>query len=132
MAFDEVLAARIRRVIGKKVGLSERKMFGGLAFLLNGKMFCGVLGRDLVARLGAERAQSALKQSHVRPMDFTGRPMKGYVYVAPEGLKTDRALRTFVRWAITFTSSLSRYRSGLSSDRPVGITKTRLPRGCRP
>lgn len=108
MAFDEDLAARIRRVIGKKGGLSERKMFGGLAFLLNGKMFCGVLGRDLVARLGAEQAQSALKQSHVRPMDFTGRPMKGYVYVAPEGLKTDRALRTFVRRAITFTSSLSR------------------------
>lgn len=132
MAFDEVLAARIRRVIGKKVGLSERKMFGGLAFLLNGKMFCGVFDRDLVARLGAERAQSALKQSHVRPMDFTGRPMKGYVYVAPEGLKTDRALRTFVRRAITFTSSLSRQRSGLSSDRPVGLTKIRPPRGCRP
>lgn len=107
MAFDQDLAMRVRRLLEKQDGISERKMFGGLAFLLKGKMFCGVLGHDLVARLGAEQAQSALKRSYVRPMDFTGRPMKGYVYVVPDGLKTDRALQTFLRHAIRFTSSLS-------------------------
>ncbi|UVT18236.1 MAG: TfoX/Sxy family protein (plasmid) [Nitrospira sp.] len=106
MAFDQDLAMRVRRLLEKQDGISERKMFGGLAFLLKGKMFCGVLGHDLVARLGAEQAQSALKRSYVRPMDFTGRPMKGYVYVVPDGLKTDRALQTFLRHAIRFTSSL--------------------------
>lgn len=108
MAFDEDLAARIRRVMEKKRGIVERKMFGGLAFLLNGRMFCGVLGRDLVVRLGAERGQAALKRPYVRLMDFTGRPMKGYVYVAPGGLKTDRALRAWIQRAIRFTSSLKR------------------------
>lgn len=107
MAFDQDLAMRVRRLLEKQDGISERKMFGGLAFLLKGKMFCGVLGHDLVARLGAEQAQSALKRSYVRPMDFTGRPLKGYVYVVPDGLKTDRALQTFLRHAIRFTSSLS-------------------------
>lgn len=106
MAFDEDLATRIRQLLEKQDGISERTMFGGLTFLLKRKIFCGVLGRDLVARLGTEQAQSALKRSYVRPMDFTGRPMKGYVYVAPDGLKTDRALQTFLRHAIRFTASL--------------------------
>ncbi len=106
MAFDQDLAMRVRQLLEKQEGISERRMFGGLAFLLHGKMFCGVLGCDLVARLGTEQAQSALKRSYVRPMDFTGRPMKGYVYVSPKGLKTDRVLQTFLHHAIRFTSSL--------------------------
>ncbi|MHC9063568.1 TfoX/Sxy family protein [Nitrospira sp. CMX1] len=125
MAFDQDLALRVRRLLEKQDGISERKMFGGLAFLLKGKMFCGVLGGDLVTRLGAEQAQSALKRPHIRPMDFTGRPMKGYVYVAPEGLKTDRALETFLRRAIAYTSSLSEKSSEPKNKRTSGTAKTR-------
>ncbi|MBX3305374.1 MAG: TfoX/Sxy family protein [Nitrospira sp.] len=125
MAFDQDLALRVRRLLEKQDGISERKMFGGLAFLLKGKMFCGVLGGDLVTRLGAEQAQSALKRPHIRPMDFTGRPMKGYVYVAPEGLKTDRALETFLRRAIAYTSSLSEKSSEQKNKRTSGTAKTR-------
>ena len=125
MAFDQDLALRVRRLLEKQDGISERKMFGGLAFLLKGKMFCGVLGRDLVARLGAEQVQTALKRPHIRPMDFTGRPMKGYVYVAPEGLKTDRALETFLRRANAYTSSLSGKSSEPKNKRTSGTAKTR-------
>ena len=125
MAFDQDLALRVRRLLEKQDGISERKMFGGLAFLLKGKMFCGVLGGDLVTRLGAEQAQSALKRPHIRPMDFTGRPMKGYVYVAPEGLKTDRALETFLRRAKAYTSSLSGKSSEPKNKRTSGTAKTR-------
>ena len=83
-------------------------MFGGLAFLLKGKMFCGVLQKDLVLRLGPEAGEQALKSPHVRPMDFTGRPMKGYVYVAPAGVPSDRALQQWLERAIAFTSALKR------------------------
>ena len=125
MAFDQDLALRVRRLLEKQDGISERKMFGGLAFLLKGKMFCGVLGHDLVARLGAEQVQTALKRPHIRPMDFTGRPMKGYVYVAPEGLKTDRALETFLRRAKAYTSSLSGKSSEPKNKRTSGTAKNR-------
>jgi len=124
MAFDQDLALRVRRLLEKQDGISERKMFGGLAFLLKGKMFCGVLGHDLVARLGAEQAQTALRRSYVRPMDFTGRPMKGYVYIAPDGLRTDRTLQTFLRHAIRFTSSLSRKGGDPKNKRVPGTAKT--------
>jgi TfoX/Sxy family transcriptional regulator of competence genes len=123
MAFDQDLAMRVRRLLEKQDGISERKMFGGLAFLLKGKMFCGVLGHDLVARLGAEQAQTALRRSYVRPMDFTGRPMKGYVYIAPDGLRTDRALQTFIRHAIRYTSSLSSKRDDPKIKRVPGTAK---------
>ena len=132
MAFDERLAKRIRRVLENKQAISERKMFGGLAFLRKGKMFCGVLGSDLVLRLGSEQAESVLQQASVRPMDFTGRAMKGYVYVAPDGLKTDRALKTFLHQAISFTSSLPRLRNGLRTKRAVGIAGTRRARPYSP
>ena len=123
MAFDQDLAMRVRRLLEKQDGISERKMFGGLAFLLKVKMFCGVLGHDLVARLGAEQAQTALRRSYVRPMDFTGRPMKGYVYIAPDGLRTDRALQTFIRHAIRYTSSLSSKRDYPKIKRVPGTAK---------
>lgn len=106
MAFDPGLSQRVREVLGERPGLTERKMFGGLAFLLDGKMFVGIVGGTLMARVGLERHQDALTQPHVREMDFTGRPMKGYVYIDPPGLTEDRDLAAWVVWCANFVAAL--------------------------
>lgn len=106
MAYDEKLAARVRKALAGHKGLSEKRMFGGLAFMLHSKMCCGVLRDDLVVRVGPERHERALSRAHARPMDFTGRPLKGYVFVGPEGLKTKNVLSKWVGEAIDFVSSL--------------------------
>jgi TfoX/Sxy family transcriptional regulator of competence genes len=105
MAYDEKLADRMRDVLVTEPGVTERKMFGGLAFMVRGHMACGVLGDDLMLRLGADGAESALEQPRVRPMDFTGRPMKGMVFVDPAGLR-GAALRRWVGRAVSFVASL--------------------------
>jgi hypothetical protein len=74
--------------------------------LLGGKMFCGIVKDDLVVRVGPERYEEALGRPHVRPMDFTGRPMNGYVFVAPAGCSTEKAVSAWVATAATFVSSL--------------------------
>ena len=86
MAYDENLADRVRGALPGDAEVTERKMFGGLAFLLNGHMFAGVVGSELMVRLGHEAAQQALERDHVREMDFTGRPMKSMIFVRPAGL----------------------------------------------
>jgi TfoX/Sxy family transcriptional regulator of competence genes len=96
MAFDERLAGRIRQAISKRPGAEEKKMFGGLAFLDRGRMFCGILGDDLVVRVGAEAHEELVTKPHVRPMDFTGRSMKGYVYVGPGGYRTKQTLDRWI------------------------------------
>src|SRR5688572_24181506 len=106
MAFDETLADRIRSVLKRQKGITERKMFGGLAFMLNGNMCCGVMKDQLMLRLGEEGAAEALAQPNARPMDFTGRPMKGMVYVAPAGLASEEDLRGWVQRAVDFASTL--------------------------
>jgi TfoX/Sxy family transcriptional regulator of competence genes len=93
MAYDEGLAAEVREILIEHGDLEERKMFGGIAFMVRGYMCCGVLNDDLVLRLGEDGAKKALAQPHVRPMDFTGRPMKGYVYVDKKGVGTESKLR---------------------------------------
>ncbi len=105
MAYDEKLADRVRDVLDTQGGVSERKMFGGLAFMVHGHMACGIVASDLMLRLGAEGAESALKRPHVRPMDFTGKPMKGMVYVGAEGLR-GVALRNWVEKAVAFVATL--------------------------
>ena len=105
VAHDERLAARVRDLLAENPALSERKMFGGLAFMLNGNMCCGIVDDRLMLRLGADLAQTALEQTHVYPMDFTGRPMTGMVYVAPEGLHGE-ALRAWVEQAVGFAHTL--------------------------
>ena len=85
MAYDENLAARIRKLIAGNEGVTERKMFGGIAFMLNGNMFCGIVRENLMARIRPEEYEDALTQPHARPMDFTGRPSKSMVFVGPEG-----------------------------------------------
>ena len=108
MAYDAHLAERVRRSLGRRKGITEKKMFGGLAFMLHGKMFCGVLKDDLVVRVGPERYEQALSRAHARPMDFTGRPLKGYVFVGPGGLKTDKMLGKWIEEGVEFVLSLPR------------------------
>lgn len=106
MAYDEKLAAQVRDELGQEPGYSERKMFGGLCFLLHGNMACGVLKDELLVRVGKDGYEQALAQPHVRPMDFTGRVSKGMVYVAAAGLRDAPALRRWVRVGAGFATSL--------------------------
>jgi len=104
MPYDEKLAVRVRRALARAPGVVEKKMFGGLCFMVNGRMCCGVLKGDLVVRVGPERHSEALAAPHARPMDFTGRPMKGFVYVGPAGWKSPAALGKWVSWAVEFAA----------------------------
>jgi TfoX/Sxy family transcriptional regulator of competence genes len=125
MAFDEKLAERVRGVLVRRPGVSERKMFGGLAFLREGRMFCGVLGADLVVRVGPQAWGKALGRRHVRPMDFTGRPMTGYVYVAPAGVRAAASLRAWVEQGLAFSRTLDVTGSGRSSPAAGGRSGSR-------
>lgn len=106
MAYNEKLAGRIRKVLARHKAVTEKKMFGGIAFMLRGNMCCGVVKDDLAVRVGPERYEKVLAQPHVRPMDFTGRPLRGFVFVSHNGCKTDKALATWVRRAADFAASL--------------------------
>jgi TfoX/Sxy family transcriptional regulator of competence genes len=106
MAYDEGLAERIREVLDSQDGVTEKKMFGGLAFMVRGHMCCGVSGDDLMLRVGPEQYDDALMQPHARAMDFTGRPMKGFVYVGPEGLASDEQLEAWLGRGLRFVQSL--------------------------
>ena len=105
MAFNAEIADRVLKVLEGREGLTERKMFGGIAFMLNGNMCCGVTNDDLMVRVGADGLEYALDQPHARPMDFTGRPMKGFVFV-DAGAVGDRVLRQWVQRGVTFAESL--------------------------
>ncbi len=106
MVYNELLAEKIRAVVVRRKDLSEKKMFGGVAFMLNGNMFCGVVKDDLLVRVGAERNDEALALPHARPMDFTGKPMKGFIYVDPKGWSKDTALKKWIDMGINYVSSL--------------------------
>ena len=122
MAYDEALASRIRESLRDRRDVTERKMFGGLAFLVTGHMCCGIVGRDLMVRVGREDYESALSEKHARRMDFTGRPMRGMVYVAPAGLRTERALEGWIDRGVRFTRSLA---ENARPARKVGRRKAR-------
>jgi hypothetical protein len=106
LAYDEGLAERLREVLRSQRGISEKKMFGGLAFLNRGYMFVGIVGDVLMARVGPEYYQEALSRPHVREMDFTGKPMKGYVFVDPPGFELDADLADWVRRCHGFIQTL--------------------------
>jgi TfoX/Sxy family transcriptional regulator of competence genes len=106
MAYDEALADRVRSIVALVPGVSEKRMFGGIAFLKDGKMFVGLATADLMVRVGPAHHEEALSQPDTRPMDFTGRPMVGYVYVAAEGLDEDGVLRGWVQRALDFVDTL--------------------------
>jgi TfoX/Sxy family transcriptional regulator of competence genes len=86
VAYDERLAARIRALLASRADVSERKMFGGLTFMVGGNMCCGVNGEELIVRLDPGREDDALARPHARPMDLTGRRMRGFITVNPDGL----------------------------------------------
>lgn len=106
MPFDEQLTERARAALTDVTDLQERKMFGGLAFLVSGHMACGIVGDELMLRLGAEGADAALDEPNVRPMDFTGKPLRTMVFVEPAGLQSDQALAAWVERALTFVRTL--------------------------
>ena len=106
MAYNEQLAERIRSIVGADPGLTERKMFGGIAFMLNGNMFCGITREDLMARVRPDRFEEALASPGARPMDFTGRPSKGMVFVGPLGYTTEAQLRSWVEQTLEYARSL--------------------------
>ncbi len=108
MAYDEQLAERVRQVLGNLDGIRERKMFGGLAFMLHGNMSVGVINDELMVRVGPDRHQEALEKPHARPMDFTGRPMKGFVFVPQPGIASDADLQDWVQLGVEFAESLPR------------------------
>lgn len=106
MAFDETLAQRVRSLLIGRSGYEERRMFGGIAFMLDGRMCCGVLKDELVARVSAADYADALKQPQVRPMDFTGRPMKGYLYIAAAAITDDGSLAPWIERCASFVTTL--------------------------
>lgn len=108
MAFDEKLADRVRRALFGQRGMVEKRMFGGLAFMLRGNMCCGVLREDLVVMVGPAAHAAELRRPHARVMDFTHKPMKGYLYVGPRGVATAASLRSRLSPAIAFAATLPR------------------------
>ncbi len=106
MAYDERLAERVRKSLVRRRRISEKKMFGGLCFLANGHMCCGVIGKDLVVRVGPKAYEASLKNPGARPMDFTGRPLPGLVYVGKRGYESDQALRDWVLRGLEHARSL--------------------------
>jgi hypothetical protein len=106
MAFDEALAARIRTHLGKPRGLVEKKMFGGIAFLIRGNMCCGVHRDSLIVRLDPTETDKALSEPHTHVFDLTGRPMKGWILVKPEGLATGKHLGKWIDRAAEYAGSL--------------------------
>ena len=106
MAYDEGLADRVRGALLPRPDIEEKKTFGGLAFMVGGHMCCGVIGDDLMARVGRDAYEDALAAKGARPMDFTGRPLRGMVYVGSEGHRTDDALASWVRRGTDFVASL--------------------------
>ena len=105
MAYDLKLADRIRSELGE-VPMVEKKMFGGVGFLLNGNLACGVNKNDLIVRVDPEKHTGLLKKPHVRPFDMTGRPMKGWLVVEAEGVKTDKQLSRWLKEGVEFASTL--------------------------
>ena len=106
MAFDQTLAQRIRSTLADDERLTERRMFGGIAFMIAGNMAVGIVREDLMVRVGPDRHEAALAEPHVRPMDFAGRPSRGIVFVAPPGTASDADLERWIRSGVTVAGSL--------------------------
>jgi hypothetical protein len=106
MAYDEGLAQRIREMVADRPGVSEKKMFGGIAFMRDDLMLAGVLGGSMIARVGPEAHGDSLGRAHVREFDFSGRPMRGYVFVDSAGLDSDRELRFWLDRCERFVATL--------------------------
>jgi TfoX/Sxy family transcriptional regulator of competence genes len=121
MACDEALVERIRVATANVAALGERRMFGGVCFTLNGNMFCGVVKDDLMVRLGEEVARRSLSEPHAREMDFTGRPLRGYLFVGHPAVKTLRDVRRWIDLALAFAETLpsKTLRRRVAARRPI-------------
>ncbi len=106
MAYSEELAERMRAKLKSSRGVTEKKMFGGVGFLVNGNMACGVINDDLIVRLSEDEFAKALKRKNVRVFDYSGRPMKGWVYVSAEGYASEKALEGWMEKGLAFAKSL--------------------------
>ncbi len=106
MAYDEKLAVRLRKVFEGNLDICERKMFGGLAFLCRGHMFVGIMGDELMARVGPDNYPAALLQPHAREMDFTGKPMEGYIFIASATIPTAKTLEKWTGLCLKFADAL--------------------------
>lgn len=106
MAASKLLVERVRHLLSRRREITEKKMFGGVCFLLNGNMLVAVWNDSLIARLGIEQAIIALKEPDVRAMDLTGRPMKGWIIVEPDGIDSDRRLTHWIDLSTTFARTL--------------------------
>jgi hypothetical protein len=106
MAFDETLAQRIRKGLGRKKGVMEQKTFGGLCFMLNGHMLVGVWNDSMIVRLGVEQEEDALLEPHVKKLDIKRKPMKGWIKVAKEGVQDVEQVKTWIQRAVKFVGKL--------------------------
>ncbi len=106
MAYDEGVAQRVREAMIGLTEVDEKKMFGGICFMVRGNMCMGVTSEEIMVRVGVDGYGDALKQPHAREMDFTGKPLKGFVYVAPEGFESDDDLQTWVNRGAEFVQTL--------------------------
>jgi len=108
MPFDESFAARIRAALARKRNIEEKKMFGGVGFLLNGNMMIGVWKNSLIVRVGPDSYEDALLEPHVREFDITGKAMKGWIMVEREGVDEDKALTEWIKRATKFVKTLAK------------------------
>lgn len=106
MAYDEGLAERLREQFHERTDVEEKKMFGGLCFMVSNHMCCGIVGDMLMARVGADNYEQCLHQKHAKEMDFTGKALKGMVYVSPQGIESDSGLAHWVNLCTAFVESL--------------------------
>ncbi|MDX1641617.1 MAG: TfoX/Sxy family protein [Balneolaceae bacterium] len=106
MAYDEGLAQRVREQLRDQPDVEEKKMFGGLCFMVSGHMCCGILENRLMARVGAEQYEECLLNEYARPMDFTGKPMKGMLYIEAGGLQSDEDLKSWIDTCLNFIKNL--------------------------
>jgi TfoX/Sxy family transcriptional regulator of competence genes len=112
VAFDETLAQRIRKLLDARKDSVEKHMFGGVCFMIRGRMCCGIIDSSLMVRLDPDLADRLADQPHVRPMDFTGKPMRGYLFVDPEGIDSPKALKAWVDRSVAHVETMPAQKKG--------------------
>ncbi len=106
MAYSKSLVERIRHLVSRQRGVTEKKMFGSVCFLMNGNLLVGVWKDSLIARVGRDAYEAALQEEHVRVFDVTGRPMTGWVIIEPDGIDSDHQLKHWIEQATLFVRTL--------------------------
>lgn len=106
MAYDEILCQRVRNLLGARTAFVETKLMGGLVFMVDGNMCCGVTGTSVLVRVGEAMRDSALAKPHTRRMEFNGRSPKGFIFVGAKGCTTDKALSNWLQQALAFIATL--------------------------